>query len=64
MRILAPASTIAVTNAAKQDNSRSSFRIVRIQALPCTPYANRRQAKVILWIELLILITPDCAHPR
>ncbi len=50
MRILAPAITIAVTDAAKQENSRSSFRIVRMQALPC-PYANRRQAKVILWIE-------------
>ena len=51
MRILAPAITIAVTDAAKQENSRSSFRIVRMQALPWIPYANRRQAKVILWIE-------------
>ena len=47
MRILAPAITIAVTNAAKQENSRSSFRIVLMQALPWIPYANRRQAKVI-----------------
>ena len=53
MRILAPAITIAVTDAAKQENSRSSFRIVRMQALPWIPYANRRQAKVILWIEFV-----------
>jgi hypothetical protein len=34
MRILALTITIAVTDAAKQENSRSSFRIALIQACP------------------------------